>query len=413
MVHVDDINGRGIVRAEHHLTGAKSVGHVRLSARLFDDFAKAENVWRMLETSPGTSIHQTYDWARAWRHVPNGGMVVLLVCLDGKPAALLPLEIVRKAGFRIAQFAGTAHSNLNTPLYSAEFLLAADAAMIDELVETLQALAMPADLVVLDKLRPQVAGRPQPLLALPHILSQNPTFQLPLLADFDATLRQVNAKRRRKKFRQSERRLEALGGYRHIEAGDDETAGRLLDIFFAQKAVRLTEQGLRDVFSDPGVGDAFRQLASFSANAGRPPLRLHGLTIGNGGEERVLAVAGLTEIGGHVTCQFGSVDDRTAPDASAGELLFHLMIEQANGRGMTVFDFGVGDQRYKRSWCPVMTEHAIVHVPLNGRGQVAAGLLATTVRLKRLVKTSPRLMALAHRLRALRNGRRMAAEPAD
>ena len=36
MVHVDDINGRRVISAKNSLTGAYSVGHVRLSARLID-----------------------------------------------------------------------------------------------------------------------------------------------------------------------------------------------------------------------------------------------------------------------------------------------------------------------------------------------------------------------------------------
>jgi CelD/BcsL family acetyltransferase involved in cellulose biosynthesis len=72
-----------------------------------------------------------------------------------------------------------------------------------------------------------------------------------------------------------------------------------------------------------------------------------------------------------------------AADVSAGELLFYLMIEQASSSGHKVFDFGVGDQLYKRSWCPQRTELVDCYVPLNLKGRLAAPLITGMIRLKR------------------------------
>ncbi|MAY63729.1 MAG: cellulose biosynthesis protein CelD [Rhizobiales bacterium] len=412
MVHVDDINGRRVISAKNSLTGAYSVGHVRLSARLIDRIEKAESVWRAMEAAPHVTLHQTYDWCRAWAAMPGVKTLVVLVSLDGRPAVLLPLEIVRRFGVRVARLIGTRHSNHNAPVYSARFLEEADRAMMEDLVETLRALNLPADVLALDKLRPMTGDRPEPFLVFPSVTSQNPSFQLPLKNTFEATLAQINAKRRRKKFRPSERRLEPFGGYRRIEARDDASAERLLRAFFAQKSLRLAEQGLPDVFAEPGVHTVFGQLAGFADNDGKPVLTLHGIEIDDGGEAKLLAIAGLTRKDGHVTCQFGSVDDRTVPDASAGELLFYLMIEELNADGADVFDFGVGDQRYKRSWCPVETPHADVFLPLRGRGTLAAGVMAASVRAKRFVKTSPQARKFADRIRALLNSKKPASEDA-
>lgn len=413
MVHVDDINGRRVINAQNSLSGACSVGHVRLSARVIDRMEKAENVWRTMEAAPHVTLHQTYDWCRAWAGLPGLKTLVVLVSLDGRPAVLLPLEIVRRFGVRVARLIGTAHSNHNAPLYSERFLAEADQGMMDDLLETLEALNLPADVLAVDKLRPLTGDRSEPFLAFGHVSSQNPSFQLPLNPAFDRTLAQINAKRRRKKFRTSERRLEPFGGYRHIAAKNDEDARRLLAEFFRQKTIRLTEQGLPDVFAEPGVREAFGRLASFEANGGAPVLKLHAIEIEDGGRRKLLAIAGLTRKGGHVTCQFGSVDDRTVPDASAGELLFFLMIRDLCEDGAEVFDFGVGDQRYKRSWCPVETAHHDVFLPLRGRGIPAARLMAATVRAKRFIKTSPRVRKLADRARALFNGGKPSSEDAD
>jgi CelD/BcsL family acetyltransferase involved in cellulose biosynthesis len=77
------------------------------------------------------------------------------------------------------------------------------------------------------------------------------------------------------------------------------------------------------------------------------------------------------------------------------------MIEQASSSGHKVFDFGVGDQLYKRSWCPQRTELVDCYVPLNLKGRLAAPLITGMIRLKRTIKTSPALHRIAARLRGL------------
>lgn len=385
----------------------------RLTARVHAALSEVETLWRVMEREAQVTLHQTYDWCAAWAAMPGIETRIIVVEMDGRPAVILPLEIVRVAGSKVARLMGTKHSNANSPIYSTAFLEAADAGMVDELVTDIRGVAIGADTLVIDKLRPRCGDFDQPLLALPHVVSQNPTFQLPLLSTFEATLAQINAKRRRKKFRVSQRRLEPLGGYRHVVASDEATAQALLTEFFRQKAMRLKAQGLPDVFAEPGVQNAFRQLAGFAGGA--PVLAMHAIVLDGENAGVILALAGLTEKDGHVTCQFGSIDDAKTPDASVGELLFYLMIEQAVLTGKHTFDFGVGDQPYKRSWCPVMTEHHDIFLPLTAKGRVGALALSSLVKAKRFIKTSPALKAVAARLRGLtvKAGKQTSAEADD
>jgi len=414
MAQAHDLAGLSPRAAERPAPARATTRGEKLVVRVFRKPAEVETLWRGMERGHQVPVHQTFDWCAAWAEMPGIETRVAVIEMDGQPAILLPLEIVRTAGLRVARLIGTRHSNANSPLYSDAFLAAADAGLVAELAAALGTAGIGADTLVVDKLRPTCGDQPQPLLTLPHVVSQNPTFQLPLFPSFEATLAQINAKRRRKKFRVSQRRLEPLGGYRHEIAGDEATVQAYLTEFFRQKAIRLSAQGLPDVFSEPGVQQAFRRLASFDANGGRPVLEMHAIVLSGENEGEILALAGLTEKDGHVTCQFGSIDEAKTPDASVGELLFYLMIERAALSGKTVFDFGVGDQQYKRSWCPVMTEHHDVFLPLTAKGRLGALALASVVRLKRFVKTSPTLHAAAARLRGLGvKAKRPAAEADD
>jgi CelD/BcsL family acetyltransferase involved in cellulose biosynthesis len=373
----------------------------RLSARVTAKLEPVLDLWQELETAPAMTFHQSRAWVEAW--VQGTGAELALVTLeqDGAPFALLPLEIERIGGLNIARFAGTAYSNENTGLIDVAKQSRIGAVTAAQLANALTRAGLAADIVLFDKMTPEAAAR-VPFSALPRVFHQNPSFQLPLFEDFNAVLAQINGKRRRKKFRVSERRLEAMGGYRHITGKTDAEALRLLDTFLEQKPVRLTAQGLPDVFADPGIRAFLRRLATTRDAEGRAALELHGIELA-GGEHagRIISVAGLTIKDRHVTCQFGSIDEEVAADVSAGELLFYRMIEATSAAGHKVFDFGVGDQLYKRSWCPQRTELLDCYAPLNLKGRLAAPLIAGVIRLKRTIKTSPMLHKVAARVRSL------------
>lgn len=388
---------------------AYPVAH-RLSAKITSNPDELSALWQALEADPATTFHQCRIWAEAWSQGTGTELQLVTLERNGVAFALLPLEISIAGGLKIARFAGTAYSNENTALVDTQHQGRLDPVSSNVLAAALSQAGLAADIVVFDKMTPETAGQPL-FSSLQRVFHQNPSFQLPLFKDFNAVLTQINGKRRRKKFRVSERRLEAMGGYTHIIAETDAEATRLLEAFFAQKAVRLAAQGLPDVFADPGIRAFLRQLATTRDADGRAALELHGIELSGGEHEgEIISVAGLTIKDHHVTCQFGSINEEIAADVSAGELLFFRMIERASAAGHTVFDFGVGDQPYKRSWCPQRTDLVDCYCPLNSKGRLAAPLIANLIRLKRLIKTSPMLHRLASRMRGVMVKARPASE---
>ncbi len=101
------------------------------------------------------------------------------------------------------------------------------------------------------------------------------------------------------------------------------------------------------------------------------------------------------------------------PEASPGELLFWLMIEKSALEGAALFDFGLGDQVYKRSWCTVETVQHDVLLPVNATGRLAALAHHGLTRTKAAIKGNPQLYALLQRLRSQRDGHPAAASADD
>ncbi|TCM57591.1 CelD/BcsL family acetyltransferase involved in cellulose biosynthesis [Rhizobium sp. PP-F2F-G48] len=372
--------------------------HVALSA--------LEEDWRLLEASNRVSMHQSYDWCASWLSTHVERPLLVRGRLGDRTIFILPLELIRNGLFRTARLIASPHSNINTGLFAEDLGGLSREQFAAGVMAGLSAkLADVADIVTLDKLPLEWRGEGHPLAALPSIRHQNSSYQLPLFPDFSATLAQINAKRRRKKFRVSERRMESYGGYDYIVGESLDERRAILDVFLIQKAARFEALGLPNVFRDAATQAFLRAAVSCTGTAENHPLALHALRLRGDGDSRIVAVAGVSRKGDHMICQFGSIDETLAADASPGELLFHRIIERACGEGVALFDFGIGDQLYKRSWCTIETPLYDIVVPLTLRGRIAAGVHRVLVRLKRAIKANRQAYGLVQRLRQKHQGK--------
>ncbi|MCJ8521692.1 CelD/BcsL family acetyltransferase involved in cellulose biosynthesis [Pseudorhizobium tarimense] len=360
-----------------------------------------EAEWRSLEILPRNSLNQGFDWASTWWSAQNLSPLILRGQMGGRTVMLLPLEVVPSYGLKTARFPGERFNNINTGLFSADFpVLSGDdlSAFRDAIIEC---LAPFADTLVLDTM-PEVWNEARnPFADFATRQNPNPSFQLPLHPSMEETIAQLNAKTRRKRYRSQCRRLEAIGGFSHDCPDTAQGQHALLDLFFRQKAERFAGFGLPDVFQPPEIQLFFHDLIDRSIGVRDYPLRMHALRLHGENEGSIVALGGLSRKGGHVLCQFASIDDKLCPDASPGELLFWLMIEEVCQEDATVFDFGVGDQRYKHSWCPVTTVTQDLVLPLTAKGRLAMPILDALAQLRVTVKRNPKIYASIQKARAL------------
>lgn len=386
--------------------GGSRAAALPFSINLHRRMEPLEATWRGLEACNALSLHQSYDWCRAWASTHDSRLLVVEGVHAGRTELILPLELVRQGPIRIARFLGSRFSNINTGLYTERFRTSATGPMLRQaLGHARSQFASHFDLFMLENIPLNWRGHEHPFSHLPSVLNQNAAFQLSLFPDFDRTLSQLNAKRRRKKFRQGEQRLQALGGYEHVVAESPCETSAVLNLFFQQKALRFKALGLPNVFRDEETQAFFKTLVQMPAGRNDFPLQLHALRIKDGThKDRIVAIAGLSRKGDHVICQFGSIDDSFAPDTSPGEFLFHLMIRKLCNEGVALFDFGIGDQAYKRSWCNIETDHHDLLWATTLAGRAVATLHRARANGKRAVKQNPRLYSFLQRVRSGKAG---------
>jgi CelD/BcsL family acetyltransferase involved in cellulose biosynthesis len=93
-------------------------------------------------------------------------------------------------------------------------------------------------------------------------------------------------------------------------------------------------------------------------------------------------------------------DDPAMARCSPGDLLLQDMVRDLVARGFACFDLGVGEARYKNSFCTTEVALADMFLPLTLYGRLAAAALQTASRMKAAVKRDPRLLNAANRLRS-------------
>ncbi len=401
---VADQNFDAVAQAEAGISRLRQLSvklaMAELDIELFDRMEPLEAEWRALERDRLSSLHQGYDWCAAWVAAFGRPLAILRGSIGNPTAFILPVEIVASRGLRIAKFVGAEHSNINTGLFSPDFAADGDAVDSHHLAARLRAtLAGKADLLLLQNIPLEWRGRRNMLAGLPMVQNQNHAYQLPLLDTFDKTLQQLNAKSRRKKFRTQSRRLEAIGGFDYIVPEASAEQHELLDMFFRLKSARFASLGLPDVFADAQT-KAFLHGLIDKRNGGDFGLQMRGLRLKGDYEGRIAALSGISRKGDHVICQFGAIDEDLAADASPGEFLFWQMISSLHDKGVALFDFGLGDQTYKRSWAPVETDHYDVVLPISGIGIAAGAAHRAITRGKAYVKARPGLYKFAQKIRA-------------
>ncbi len=339
---------------------------------------------------------QSVAWLRAWSSEVNSDMVVVTAQLSGKTVFALPLEIVDSGLLRVARFTGGSHANGNFAPALPSFLKNTNAATIRALMHALHRTRPDIDLVCLDRQLESHGGFQNPMLLLGRSSSPNIALAVDLEGGFDALLARASGKRKRKKNRSQIRKFEAAGGYRIIEASTPEEANRLLTGYFDMKAQQFRQMGLPDVFASKNVQAFFRTLSSESVESAGSRFLLQGLEVGG----KLRAVTGSSIERDRIVCDFAAFADDDLAQTSPGEFLFFHNIKSACDAGYKLFDFSVGDERYKRLWCPVETQQFDTLVPLTAKGWVLAGGLRLRNRIKRAAKQSAGIRSLVKFLRA-------------
>lgn len=378
------------------------------------DLSALEADWRTLEADALVTPYQAYDWVRSYVETmgPAEGMAFRFVRVEdhqGKLLALFPLVITRRLGTRFAEFIGGKHANYHMALYRPDFAEALDAVATQVLLREIGAAIGGIDALFLINQPTAWQGIANPPAMLAAGQSPSRAYKLALEpGDCDGTLRRSMSKHARKKLTTKRNRFAEFGPSELVRAGSDAEIARVLDAFLAQKAARFAQMGLPDPFAAPAIRSFLRRGAIGSP--GYPPaIELYSLDLaGRSVATYVGAVQGKRFSGMATSFDLSSEAARTSP----GEILLVELIKRKCQAGITMFDLGVGEARYKTTICDDSDDLVDTFVPLTAKGRAYAGYSQAKRGLKRRIKASPLALKAAQRILGLLR-RRKPADPDD
>lgn len=359
------------------------------------------DAWAELEAGTPCSTYQTRAWLLPWVETlgRRAGLTPCYVVARGpfgRVVAILFLGLYRRGPVKVATWLGGKDSNFNMPL-----LRAAQAWSERDVKRLLgEAAAKLAsrkpDVFVLMNQPLAWHGQSNPFAFLPHQTSPSAAYGTALTSDVEKLLRTKLSGETRKKLRKKEARLSALGPVTHRIVGSAEDQRATLDAFLAQKVQRFRSLGIPSEFETP-------EMREFISKASPPygdGIEIHALCIG----ERIVAVNGGKAHAGQWNGMFNSFEmDEEFAKSSPGELLMMRIITKACKDGLTFFDLGVGEARYKAAIADEKIALCDAIVPASLKGYLYARALSSRQAIKRMIKQNARLFALAKRLRAALN----------
>ncbi len=366
---------------------------------MHSDISLLKLEWQALEQNASCNIYQTYTWVNIALETLHKCDTPLIITgrLNGRLEMILPFVVTGK-WLKILKWVGDSHTNIGNGLFSNEFLKRGESVDIDFLKSVVQKIHGGLLHTKLINQQFKINGSPDPLLAMPWQQGVNSFFKMDLSGGFDALLKAGNAKRKKSRFRSRVKQAEASGGYEFTRVDSHDEAEAAIGEFISLKEQRFAELGISDVFACRNADTFIRKIAKTPTVSGINPLVLFILKIG--GKTRAIFAGGV--IGKTINGQLNAISVDELSRIGPGELLLHLAAKELAEDGFDTFDLGVGNERYKRSWCQheLVTRTTIVAltpmaIPLAAFDRALHGL-------KRSVRNNPFLWKFIKTLRRLK-----------
>ena len=371
---------------------------------VFEDMMAAEPFWRRLEDGRALATpYQRFDLLAAWQtHVgARSGVTPFIVTgFDhaGEPLFVWPFGRTQKGALTLVRFLGSKHANFNVGLWRRDSLAAMTARNIRDVFDRVADAGHGVDLFALFSQPLAWDGIANPFRLLPHQPSVDMSARLSIArAAEDAAGHGLTASMR-SRLRTKERKLQALAGYRYVQATTAEETDRLLESFLTLKSRHMAAQGLANVFAEAGVAEFLRAAGHCKLADGRPLIEIHALE--GGGE--VLALFGATVDDYRFSSMFNTYTLGEHARHSPGLVLLMHMVTECAGRGVRSFDIGVGRAHYNSFFCREPEPLFDTFLPRTPRGRVAALALGLAFATKRLIKQNRTLWAAVQALRRVR-----------
>jgi CelD/BcsL family acetyltransferase involved in cellulose biosynthesis len=324
-----------------------------LSLSVHDSLAAIEQEWRRFEQTADCTPFQTFDWLSAWqRHVgaATGVTPAIVIARRGDELLLLmPLGIERRSFARCLVFLGDVLCDYHAPLLAPDFATLVPEglpALWHNIARLLQATrASRHDAIIFDKMPATIGGQKNPMLALNVTLNPSGAYETALPADWEAYYASKRSSATRRRDRTKLKRLGELGPVKFVNPDTSAELALTFDLLVQQKSKAFARMGVPNLFAPTGHAAFYRELATSPRY--RSLVHLSRLHVGTTWAALNLGIT-FRDCYFHI---LASYDDGEVSRFGPGAAHLRELLRYAIARGLTRFDFTIGDEPYKRDWC--------------------------------------------------------------
>jgi CelD/BcsL family acetyltransferase involved in cellulose biosynthesis len=277
---------------------------------------------------------------------------------DGRPMVLLPLGIERHRGVRVLTFLDGTVVDYNQPImFPAAHAI--DAAAWSEIWATIVRALPTFDVAIFDRMPERVGALPNPLVRAGSVPLPQSGHVMSLVGSGADNEARLPHRKGRDRLR---RRLSERGPVALAVAGSAAEAEAFLQQVLAGKARQFARTRVPG-FELPGKRAFY--LAATRRLACPETVHVSALKIGGA----VIACHWGLVLGGRFYLILTTYDadwKRFSP----GALHHEALIRWCHARGMSAFDFGIGDEAYKGDYCDARVPLHRVEIGLSRRGRI-------------------------------------------
>jgi len=324
-----------------------------MNLQFFTALGAVEQQWRIFEKSADCTVFQTFDWLSEWyRQIGskrNLNAVIVLCCwTDGTLAFILPLAVEHHLISRRLTWLGSDLCDYNAPLLSPRFSSLVKPEQFQQLwqqiVDAIQdEPKLHCDAIEMYKMPQFVAGQPNPFLNLPVFPAGCSSYSVTLQTDWEKYYTARRSNRSRQTDRRKAKNLAKLGQIRFVEVRERADLQHTMTVLIKQKQASFARMKVFDMFVAAGYPDFYQSIVT--KDCFRHIVHLTRLDVGD-----IPAATGLGLRFNGCYYQIMSSYDERLSRYSPGRLLFYELMNLAISRRMRVFDFTIGDHKYKVEW---------------------------------------------------------------
>ncbi len=388
------------------LAGFNLLHELGLDVRVTETLSDIEKIWRALENDVSISCYQRFDFVESWfLHLgfQKGYRPFFISGFDqeNKIAFLWPFALTTSRLGNHLVSPGEKHANYNMGLTRPDWIPSMNGQVIREIFQMARK-TRPFDAVHMLN-QPEIwETRRNPFLLFKRNFSPSFAYRADFPDGFDNYIQVNKSKRARKRLRWQERRLKEIGELTFERAESPKRVDQFLDAHFEQRKLRFEQLGKWDSLREAGAREFLTDLAHRQPESERPPLELHALLI----DGKIVSIYGGAVAGNRFSTFFNSIKIGHASRFSAGGTLLYNLLRNCADRNITSLDLGIGEAGYKRRWCSRTDILFDAYIGFTPRGHLSCFGLSSWRRLKRLVKSYPRLLNFAQRFQAISHFRR-------